>query len=244
MSILLINDKYKYIIVTYRKSGCSTVRLLHLYLTYPELKNNLNFEDMYHDFTGDPNDTNKIIQDPKYLSYFKVVIYRDPYERLCSAYFQFIVGISGNNNMRDGNILHLDSRRPREVDKVSTFSNWLQWIIYEDGINFDHHYYPQKMPSVYNKVVNLFDIDTIFDTYSDELSKIVKIHMMDSRKKKLNFLPKQTNDITQEYQDLSNYNFITDQEKILINGIVPPYEYLLTPTIKNFIKENYKDDFL
>ncbi len=47
MSILLINDKYKYIIVTYRKSGCSTARLLHLYLTYPEKKNIPNFEDMY-----------------------------------------------------------------------------------------------------------------------------------------------------------------------------------------------------
>ena len=44
MSIMLISHKYKYILVTYPKSGCSVTRTLHLLLETDNLDNldNLN----------------------------------------------------------------------------------------------------------------------------------------------------------------------------------------------------------
>ena len=38
-AMYVINDEYKYILFTYAKSGCSTVRIIHTYLTYPNCIN-------------------------------------------------------------------------------------------------------------------------------------------------------------------------------------------------------------
>ena len=47
-SLYVINDNYKYILFTYAKSGCSTVRIIHTYLKYEDSINEDFFEDKHH----------------------------------------------------------------------------------------------------------------------------------------------------------------------------------------------------
>ena len=98
----LVSDKYRYILQTWEKSGCTTLRNLFLKLHYDELtdkeKKFVDKNEISSDMPNGPCDSNNfkhIHRDkfPDYLSdvkrdgYFTFGVVRNSYERVVSMYF-------------------------------------------------------------------------------------------------------------------------------------------------------------
>ena len=91
----VINHEKKYLIFMYPKSGCSTLRVLHAYLvTNPEEHTRKHFEDKHHGIQRRDDDV--LLRDWElYKDYCKVLVYRDPYARVVSLFFQKVCGVPG-----------------------------------------------------------------------------------------------------------------------------------------------------
>jgi hypothetical protein len=111
--VYLVSDKYKYVLQTWEKSGCTTLRNLFLKLHYDELtdkekkfvdKNEINNTDRPNG-PCDSNQFNHIhremfptyIPDAKKDGYFLFGVVRNSYERVVSMYFNRWLNINPNN---------------------------------------------------------------------------------------------------------------------------------------------------
>ena len=84
----VINHDKKYLIYMYPKSGCSTLRVLHAYLsTPPDEHTREHFEDAHHGIQR-RDDHALRMHWWRYEDYCKVLVYRDPYARVVSLFFQ------------------------------------------------------------------------------------------------------------------------------------------------------------
>ena len=108
----LVNDKYKYVLQTWEKSGCTTLRNLFLKLHYDELTDKeKKFVDKNEINTDSPNgacDSNQFnhihrelfptyIPDAKKGGYLIFGVVRNSYERVVSMYFNRWLNINPNN---------------------------------------------------------------------------------------------------------------------------------------------------
>lgn len=235
-NIYLISEKYKYIIHTFPKSGCTMSRLLHLYLN-DDNDNNLSksdFEDKHHHLIG-----NKLPDN--YEDYFNILVYRNSLERICSIFYQKVTGVSSNNVTFKGKILN----QPFILNNnLNTFNKWLDRLFENNSfLKQDVHFLPQQKNNLikYDQILDLDSINMIFKNYNDDLNKLsLNILKNISFKNKLN---KYDADIL-KLLDLPNYDFYNDERKLLKKYYVPDYKYLLTPEVIKKIKQNYKDDFL
>jgi len=227
----VINHDYKYILFTYAKSGCSTVRIIHTYLTYHNCINEEYFEDKHHGIQN--RDVDNLINNlDKYKDYIKILIYRNPYNRLVSLFYQKVCGIMG--------VTYKDSlhKEPYRLTKdINTFDKYLDklFIGYFDD---DHHFLPQKKPNIiFDQVFEISEIKNIFKGIDNNLNK--KINLILTNKSKWNELEKYDYDI-----DLTNYDFFINENKLINNNKIPKYNTLLNSYTMEKIKKNYKDDFL
>ena len=233
--IHLINHKYKYIILCYPKSGCTVLRLLHTYLNnyVKDRTKDSAFEDKHH-FLPPPSDG---IYKKEYDSYYKVLVYRNPYERLCSIFYQKICGISSKNIIWKGKLM----KQPKNINaNINTFNKWLDMLIL-NIYSGDMHFQPQtKTDFKYDEIIEINNITSIF-LKNKELNKLVNETLLKYDLNNKNSIEKYD---LENFKDLSNYDFYEDNDKLLTIGKVPNYKYLLNEEIIRKINDNYKDDFL
>lgn len=233
-NIYLINDKYKYIILCYPKSGCSVLRLLHLYLNdnVKDRKKDTLFEDKHHNLPP-----KNFVYKQEYDSYYKVIVYRNPYERLCSLFYQKVCGVISTNITNNNKLMDQPKRLNGEIN---TFNKWLDALISNKYDN-DIHFQPQKKNFFkYDEIIEINNITNIF--YKNEkLNTLVNETLLKYNLNNKNSLEKYD---FENFKDLSNYDFYKDNDKLLTTlGKVPNYKYLLNEENIRKIHDNYKDDF-
>lgn len=229
---LLKSDKYKYIICTFPKSGCTVLRLLHIYINKDDnTVIDYKFDDTHHHL--EPMFYN--INDKQYDDYYKIVIYRDPYERLCSAFYQKICGIVTTNITSKNKLIQQPYRLSKELN---TFNSWLD-SIFSKKIN-DIHFKPQQKQSLkFDEELNICSIESIFK--NDKSMNMLVNSLME--KYSLNHRNSMVYYDLDEYRDLSDYDFFNDGDGLIKENSIPHCRYLLTEEIKTKIRNNYADDF-
>jgi len=232
MSIMVISHKYKYILATYPKSGCSVTRTLHLLLNADNIDNIDNYKEKHHGI-HENFCLNKII---KYKNYYKILIYRNPYERFLSSFFNKICGIRGKK-------INQNIKQPYKLtSSVNSINSYLKNYFW--NMNKDIHLVPQKIKNkdLFDEILNIKDIKNIFNNFDKKLNEkaINIINKYDINN--LNTLKKEYN---KEYEniDLFNYNFYTDKNNFIKNEKIPDYKYFLTENNKKLIRQYYDDDF-
>ena len=233
----LLNPEHKYIIHIYPKSGCTLVRLIHLYLIngkspddFDTIEERNQFENVHH-YTKNyvetkfPDlhpyscclDTDIYHPNIDINTYQIFQIFRNPYERLCSTFYQKYVGVQSNQN----NI--------SQICRGNTFKTFLKQV---NSIN-DVHFYPQKKIKA-DVYLNIKNIDKFPNLQFQRIrTQIVNINKLD----------KYIDDDRLEGVDLVNYDFTNDSHKLIIDNRIPDYKYLLTADIKKQIRDCYNDDF-
>ena len=227
----VINDDYKYILFTYAKSGCSTVRIIHTYLTYPNCINEDFFEDKHHGIQN--RDIDYLVNNlDKYKDYKKILIYRNPYNRVVSLFYQKICGVMGITYKG-----YLYKEPYRLSKEINTFDKYLD-NLFKDIFDDDHHFLPQKKPDIaFDQILEISEIKNIFKDIDDNLNN--KINSIFSNKSKWNELEKYDYD-----NNLTNNDFFIDEKKLINNNKIPKYDTLLNYYTVQKIKESYMDDFL
>jgi len=230
-AMYVINDEYKYILFTYAKSGCSTVRIIHTYLTYPNCTNEDFFEDKHHGIQN--RDIDYLVNNSdKYKDYKKILIYRNPYNRVVSLFYQKICGIMGVTYKG-----HLYKEPYRLSKEINTFNKYLD-NLFTGYFDDDHHFLPQKKPDIaFDQILEISEIKNIFKDINDNLNK--KINSILLNKSKWNELEKYDYD-----NNLTHYDFFIDESKLINNNKIPKYDTLLNNNTIQKIKDNYMDDFL
>lgn len=230
-AMYVINDEYKYILFTYAKSGCSTVRIIHTYLTYPNCINEDFFEDKHHGIQN--RDIDYLVNNlDKYKDYRKILIYRNPYNRVVSLFYQKICGIMGVTYKG-----YLYKEPYRLSKEINTFDKYLD-NLFAGYFDDDHHFLPQKKPDIaFDQILEISEIKNIFKDIDNNLND--KINSILSNKSKWNELEKYDYD-----NNLTYYDFFIDESKLIINNKIPKYDTLLNYYTVQKIKKSYMDDFL
>ena len=168
----------------------------------------------------------------KYKDYKKILIYRNPYNRLVSLFYQKVCGIMGVT-YKD----YLHKKPYRLTNDINTFDKYLDKLC-NGYFDYDHHFLPQKKPSIiFDQILEISEIKNIFNGIDNYLNK--KINVILSDKSKWNELEKY------EYDgDLTYYDFFIDENKLISNNKIPKYNTLLNNYTMQKIKDNYKDDFI
>ena len=259
-AICLKNDDDKYIIQTFRKAGCSTIRNL-FYNLYGETANeterqrervlghppNRNLDYHYNDYFYI---FRKDIFNKKYKDYYKISIVRNSYERVVSMYFNRFLNVHFPNNGDNSKL------------KPETFDEFLEiflpkfWIPVNEDINADgsfihmssdQHYQSQaeSINKNIDKHINLDNLnDELFDVYeniinvSDETLVLIKKVLNDKKEMLLRNISK--NIIKLKF---NNYNFKKDKLNlnILYTG-VPSNNQMITEQNALLIKKYFKDE--
>ena len=229
----VINHKEKYIIFMYPKSGCSTLRVLHAYLAHPDSVGETYFEDRHHGIQRRDDETITEHLD-QYKDYHKILVYREPCERVASLFFQKVCGVpavSVKGKLYEEPVrLHVDMR---------TFKEFVD-VLVTGRFDHDEHFQPQKIPMPlreFDQVLELSNIDRLFINTRPDLHATVNRILV--RKSNWNELTKVRPDIP--YAD---YDFYTDLEGWLVRREVPTYDAVLTPVICRKLSTEYGDDFL
>ena len=194
-AMYVINDEYKYILFTYAKSGCSTVRIIHTYLTYPNCINEDFFEDKHHGIQN--RDIDYLVNNlDKYKDYKKILIYRNPYNRVVSLFYQKICGVMGITYKG-----YLYKEPYRLSKEINTFDKYLD-NLFKGNFDDDHHFLPQKKPDIaFDQILEISEIKNIFKDIDDNLNN--KIKSILSNKSKWNELEKYDYD-----NNLTHYDFL------------------------------------
>lgn len=232
--IVLINDEKKYIIFTYPKSGCSVTRLLHLYLS---AKDSTKVREAdHHNIKYFLNKkTLDMLNSPKYSDYYRVLVYRNPYERILSSFLQKICGIASSLSVKDN--LKQPRRLTRNINSFERFIDNFETVQQADSL----HQSPQKKPAMkIDKYVQLEDIESIFDDYHEEIKNKVKDIFA---KTNINFANKLDKTHINPNVDMSTYDFLTDSQNFIKKSQIPEYKYFLTEEMRSKIRQKVKDDF-
>ena len=232
----VINHSKKYLIYMYPKSGCSTLRVLHAYLSHPvEEHEKKNFEDAHHGIQRRDDDILK--RDwAMYKDYCKVLVYRDPYARVVSLFFQKVCGVPA---VTYGGELYVEP--VRLTSSMRTFAQFVSVLITKQ-FQDDEHFLPQKMfqhPDYYDQVLEICDVKNIFKGIKDDLHAEITAIMSKTKKQAWNQLEK----VEAAPGKYAHYDFLKDAEGFLAQRKVPCKEAMLTPEICSQIQHAYGDDF-
>ena len=230
---ILVNDEYKYIILCFPKSGCSTVRLLHLKL----LGGTDSDYDMHHiiqNYSYNQTKLNDLLLSDtgQYKNYYVTCIYRDVESRVCSAFFQKTQGIKSSK-------LTFGNKQNEEpfIRSITSFSDYLESMVPNSFFN-DYHFQPQQTNFPLNKIhdfLHIRDISSIFKRYDSRLNKLASEYL-----KSIGY----ANEITKYTcnENLFTYNFVTDKNNYIQNNSVPSYNSLLCSESIGKIKNIYQND--
>ena len=236
-----VSHKYKYILIMFCKSGCSTLRYLFTHLHFEEFNDNIfiNNKNKYlieHVHTWGPYNYNHIINNhlhkdfiipDKFKHYKRICVVRNSYKRLLSTYFNQWLSL----NVEQG---------PRNICSGDTFIEFLKKVKTLTG----HHYYPQKINknNRIDKYIYLSNIKELYTAYKniiklpeDKLKIAHDILIVNNVKKEC---MKKKPYVENKY--FTNYNFLTDTESLDIesNG-VPHYLNMYTVEAKELVLKNF-----
>ena len=232
----VINHHKKYIIYMYPKSGCSTLRVIHAYLsTTPEEHLQEHFEDKHHGIQC--RDDDHLFANWKlYKDYCKVLVYRDPYARVVSLFFQKVCGVPGVTYA--GKLYEEPVRLSSSMRTFYDFVNVLITQIY----HHDEHFQPQKKPphfDEFDQVLEISHVQAIFQDYRPDLHQEVVDIFAKTQKDAWNKL----NKFDAPAGSYAHYDFWEDSEGLRISHKVPCKDAMLTPEICAVINKRYYDDF-
>lgn len=218
--MFLVSDKYKYVIICYPKSGCTVLRLLHLYMNHAECAKipetvRGDFEWAHHHIQEDalPARVNSF--------WYVVQVFRNPYERALSTFFQKWLAInSGENDV---------VQHPRCKTATTSFSEFLEAYNAVEDI----HFCPQRKHPRAQEFVDLSDVSTqLFKNSRPELyAKMSKIYStIDNR----NRLPRSDKRLP--------HDFLNHRYTVADVQVAPQYVGLDQAT-KQLIRQKINDDF-
>ena len=250
--INLVSHKYKYILRTFPKSGCSTLRNLFFNIHWKELgykQKPLNEDNHLGNKHRSPvywdDDIFK-----QYKHYHKIYIIRNSYERVVSMYFNICLLIPDLNSLLpefDCMKSQMEYYINRGVD-AQTFNDFLDGLLLKSnkGIPFmNKHYEPQKIVGRddNSSVIYLNEMNTTLPQvyrdvikFPDEYVSIVKMLLNDKKE----VLKKRD---LGDYGKLNNYNFQEDKYKLnIIKNGVPHKNQMITKKGAMKIKKIYSDE--
>ena len=230
----VINDKYKFILILFPKSGCSTLRLICSHLLF----NNLDKieQDIFlnkhsiHKFHNNIQ-TLKIPDMDNIKQYHVICVYRNTYERLVSMYLEKAHMFNTGNDDR--------SLSPVPHENKETFSKFIKYTTTHE--NLDIHYEGQIIPTCIlphiNQYINIKDIKNELFTFNSDLrDQFLKIYNTTGN---INSMHKRT-DIN---INLTYYNFNTDHMQLFTkNKSAPSYNLFYNNDIINQVYDFYKDE--
>ena len=232
----VINHEKKYLIFMYPKSGCSTLRVLHAYLvTNPEEHTRKHFEDKHHGIQRRDDDV--LLRDWElYKDYCKVLVYRDPYARVVSLFFQKVCGVPG---VTYGDEMYTE---PVRLDSsMRSFADFVD-VLVTKRFHHDEHFEPQKkFPRFdeFDQVLEISDVKRIFEGVRADLHEEVSLIFAKTQKDAWNQLEK----VKLAPGSYAHYDFWEDVEGFRAARKVPCKEAMLTPELCKVIAERYEDDF-
>lgn len=239
MYVVNHNTGDEYIIWMFPKSGCCTVRMLHLYmlpLDAAARADSEHFDDGYHGIQ-ERNDQCLIDAIGRYRTYRKILVYRDPYDRVASMFMQKIAGISGGITYKG-----IPYTEPvRLTQDMNSFEHFVDALL-AGAFSDDEHFQPQKLPRrvALDKIVKIDNVYTMFNGVANSAHLATKIrHIGD---KNTNVLPRSPKCYVGV--DLSTYNFYLDVDGILKDRHIPPHSTLLSTRIRQKLALSYGDDFM
>ena len=232
----VINHQKKYIISMFPKSGCSTLRILHLYMSTDEREHGEKFFEDRHHGIQQRDDEQLHKEWAKYNDYAKVLVYRNPYERVVSLFFQKVCGVPavtyrGEWYTEPNRLLHT----------MRTFAQYVD-VLVSCRYHHDEHFCPQQVTGTlqdYDQVLDIRDILSIFrDIRPDLNEEVEKIFEKTGRTawnqmRKLQAIP----------GAYASYDYYMDPDQLLPGKVVPCYSAMLTPQLCRKIQESYQDDF-
>ena len=230
----VINKHKKYLIYMFPKSGCSTLRIIHAYLSANRDEWDGDFfEDRHHGIQR--RDDKTLFQKwGDYHDYTKVLVYRNPYERIVSLFFQKVCGVPAvtcRGKFYDEPIrLRFDMR---------TFENFVD-VLVTCHFHHDEHFQPQRMPPCkFDRTLELSDVSTLFAGLRDDLHTEVQKILAYTKKSNWNHISK----FAAPDGSYAAYDFYRDMEQWLAKGTLPSYNAMLTPEICRKIDLFYDDYF-
>lgn len=221
----------------YPKSGCSTLRVLHAYLeTRPEEHTQKHFEDRHHGIQRRDDDI--LLRDwNQYKDYCKVLVYRDPYARVVSLFFQKVCGVPG---VTYGDEMY---QEPVRLDpSMRSFADFVD-VLVTKRFHDDEHFEPQKKFPRFNEfdqVLEISEVKQIFKGVRDDLQEEVLLIFAKTQKDAWNKLDK----VNLPPGSYAHYDFWKDAEGFRDARKVPCKESMLTPEIMTVLDSAYGDDFL
>jgi len=218
------------------KSGCSTLRILHLYMSTDEREHGEKFfEDRHHGIQR--RDDEQLHQEwARYQDYTKVLVYRNPYERVVSLFFQKVCGVPavtyrGEWYTEPNRLLHT----------MRTFAQFVD-VLVSCCYHHDEHFCPQKVTGTlhdYDQVLDIKDIKLIFNDKRPDLHKEVGAIFEKTGRTAWNQMSK----LQAAPGAYASYDFYQDPAQLLPGKVVPSYSAMLTPQLCRKIQDYYQDDF-
>ena len=218
--MFLVSDKYKYVIICYPKSGCTALRLVHLYMDHAEYAEIP--ETVRDEFEGTHHHIQEVVLPARVnSSWYVVQVFRNPYERALSTFFQKWLAInSGENDV---------VQHPRCKTAMTSFGEFLEAYNTVEDIHFN----PQRKHPMAQEFVDLSDVSTqLFKNSRQELyAKMSKIY---SKIKNRNRLPRSHKGLP--------HDFLNHRYTVADVQVAPQYVGLDQAT-KQLIRHKINDDF-
>jgi hypothetical protein len=243
--INLINHKYKYIMQTFEKSGCSTLRNLFLEVHFDEFsqpvqneikkQGNLAFHNVQYNHISK---SENVFTDQAYKNYYKFSIVRNSYERVISMYFNRVLDVPDFNCL-------MKSRGPKEdiINRGPLLGITFDQFLLSTINNGDHHFGLQHINENINTYLYLNEINKTLPSLYENVIKI--------ENSKLFLIKKLTQDrkehpkrkIYKINHKLNNYNFKEDKLNLnIMKDGVPQKNLMITEENTQIIKEKYKKE--
>lgn len=231
----VVNHERRYLIYMFPKAGCSTLRVLHAYLTAPRSAWGTEFfEDRHHGIQR-RDDNSMLANWERYHDYAKVLVYRNPYERVVSLFFQKVCGVPAVT-FRGRWYEEPIRLRP----DMRTFAQFVD-VLVTGHYHSDEHFCPQRMPPCrFDQVLELRSVATsLFAGLRPDLAAAVQDVLTYTQRTAWNEIPKTDH----PPESLADYDFYRDPDGLLTTGQVPCYAAMLTPAIRRTLDTFYHDDF-
>lgn len=218
--MFIVNDTKKFILVTFAKSGCSTLRLAVTRMLYPDLTEDEQLVK-YHSVQQ------SFIEFEKLASYHVVCVYRNTFERLASTFVDKILQYP--TSVKEKFVPYYSGQK--------TFHAFIQYLedvahLPETDVHFQHQYISKSIVPYIDEYVDIRNLDSIFshdlELRDEFLSHCTRMNVSSQR-----------NDVC---YNLSYYDFETDVNGLRQSALVPSYRNFFNNTLIRQIERVYKEE--